>query len=147
MLAPLGFKKQGLIFRRELHEVVHWVGLQSSSSSTEENLKLAVNLAVTVPKLAKPGMQPGIGAAQWSVRLGFFMPIRTDKWWTIASPPDAELAAAEIDVALSSFGIPAFDTLSSISDIAALWRSGVSPGLTEKMRTQYLQELNDAKNA
>lgn len=84
-LAPLGFRRKGQVFFRQLDEVAHIVSLQSSTSSTASVLKMTVNLGVWVSSLAEDGSKPDLWSAHWRERLGYLMPQRIDYWWEVSS--------------------------------------------------------------
>lgn len=142
VLRAAGFRKSGSVFRRPVGDVLHMASLQSSSSSTAGAVRLTVNLAVWVPALAH-GRAPDIWAAHWRERLGFLMPDRGDRWWHIASGTEAVSASHEIGAAISKWALPELDRLSSAEALGRLWRSGVSPGLTNAQAERFLLELSE----
>jgi hypothetical protein len=146
-LRPVGFRKSGLKFSRPLTDVVHLVSVQSSVSSTASSLRATVNLGVWVPALADNGAKPDIWAAHWRERLGFLMPDPTDRWWEACSDREAAAAALEIGHALRTFALPVLDSLATADALAALWRSGRSPGLTEPGAQRYLDALDRGRGA
>jgi len=143
MLAPLGFRRKGQVFTRQLDEVAHILSLQSSSS-TASNLKITVNLGVWVSSLAEDGSKPDLLSAHWSERLGFLMPQRIDCWWEILSGHDAELATKRIVEAIQTYAIPQFERLANRDALVALWKAGHSPGLTEFQAKRYLEKIEHA---
>ncbi|HZM90009.1 MAG TPA: DUF4304 domain-containing protein [Blastocatellia bacterium] len=147
VLAPLGFRKSGSKFSRSLSDVVHLVSVQSSVSSTASLLRATVNLGIWIPALADDGAKPDIWAAHWRERLGFLMPNATDRWWEARSDREAAAAALEIGHALRTFALPVLDSLATADAVAALWRSGRSPGLTERGAQRYLDALDRGRGA
>ena len=140
-LVPLGFRRKGLVFTRQLGEVTHLLSLQSSTSSTASLLKLTVNLGVWVSSLAEPGSKPNLWSAHWRERLGFLMPQRIDYWWEISSDQDAERATREIVEAVQTHAVPQFEQLATKKALEALWRTGRSPGLTAFQTKRYLDSI------
>lgn len=141
-IVPLGFRRRGLVFTRQLGEVTHIVSLQSSTSSTALLLKLTVNLGVWVSSLAEVGSKPDLWSAHWRERLGFLMPQRIDYWWEISSDQDAERATTEIVEAIQTHAIPQLDQLSTKNSLVELWRAGRSPGLTAFQAKRYLDKID-----
>jgi hypothetical protein len=90
------------------------------------------------------GARLSVWDAQWYARIGFFMPEAQDFWWTCSSDESAERAGSEIAALLESCALPEMERLASPTAMAALWKSGRSPGLTDRRRTEYLAELVDA---
>ena len=140
-LLPLGFRRKGLVFTRQLGEVTHILSLQSSTSSTASVLKLTVNLGVWVSSLAQAGSKPDLWSAHWQERLGFLMPQRIDYWWEISSDRDAERATREIVEAIQMHAVPQLEQLASKNALVALWRTGRSPGLTAFQTKRYLDSI------
>ncbi|MCG3134332.1 MAG: hypothetical protein HMLKMBBP_01637 [Planctomycetes bacterium] len=123
VLRPAGFRKRGSVFERSVANVVHLVSLQSSASSTVRACRVTVNLAVWVPRL-HPTRNPDVWDSPWQQRLGSVMSEPGDRWWPLESDASADSAADEIRSALTRFGLPALDALSSESALLELWRSG-----------------------
>ena len=78
-LAPSGFRKAGYLFKREFGQVVHLIGLQSSTSSTAERAKMTLNLAIWCVPASDTDEKPSIWSAHWQERIGHLMPEHTDK--------------------------------------------------------------------
>src|ERR1700694_2550010 len=106
-LTPLGFRRRGTTFRRELAQVVQLVQVQTSQSSSSAVTKLTVNLAVLAPSLSNDRfVRPAVEAAHWRQRIGHLMPGHRDLWWSISDKPQAMLAASEIADRLARDGVP-----------------------------------------
>jgi hypothetical protein len=67
-----------------------------------------------------------------------------DRWWTCTSDQDAKRAGREIATLLEIRALPEMERLASPMAMAALWKSGRSPGLTDGQRVEYLSELRAA---
>ena len=146
LLRPVGFRKSGATFTRPLSDVVHLIGLQSSQSSTSTCFRMTLNLAVWVPAAAEDGNNgPDILSAHWRQRIGTLMPERNDHWWVISSEEEGKVAVQEIGHALRAYGLTALDGLSTSEALARLWRSGASPGLTQRLAQRYLQRVEKRK--
>src|SRR5690349_19877191 len=83
VLRPAGFRKKGANFTRELREVVHFIGLQSSQSSTSTCLRATLNLYIWVRVAAEINQEPDPLSPHWRQRIGMLMPERSDHWWVI----------------------------------------------------------------
>jgi hypothetical protein len=144
-LAPLGYRRSGASFQRELSEVVHLVELQSAQGAADNQVAVTVNLGVYAPVLVdadiRQYIRPSIPQAHWRERLGILLPERRDRWWTIESAEAADLTGCEIAGSVEVFGLP---TLAKIPDLAALrriWEAGASPGLSDYQRRRHLERL------
>jgi hypothetical protein len=141
VLCPVGFRKEGANFARQLREVVHFIGLQSSQSSTSTCLRATLNLSIWVRAAAEANQEPDALSAHWRERIGMLMPERSDHWWVVSSEEEAQATIEEICRALREYGLPALDCLASSEAMRSLWRSGRSPGLTKRLAERYLQRL------
>ena len=149
-LKPLGFRKNGSTFSAETNDVVLFVQMQSSSKTTSIKLVATVNLGVfsrTIATRVGNTREPNILDAQWSSRIGSFLPKPHDKWWEITSEAEAIEVGEEIAEVLQEAALPQFATISSTEDLKRLWETGRSPGLTESQRQQFLRALNDEHSA
>lgn len=142
VLRPVGFRKTGARFNRTLKDVVHLISTQSSTGSTAASLRVTVNLGISISSLVDKGDKPDVWSAHWRERLGFLMPGHHDRWWEVSSDREAAAAALEIAQATKTFALQAFDTLSTVDALVALWRAGRSPGLTESVARRYLDILD-----
>ena len=140
-LRPAGFKKTGLNFARPVNDVIQLISLQSSVSSTASTLKVTVNIGVWLPILAEDWQKPDVWESHWNSRIGFLMPERNDFWWSVSSEPEASVTALQISEAIQRFVFPQLERLATSDTLVELWRSGVSPGLTEFQAKRFLQRL------
>ena len=143
-LRPAGFRKNGSKFTRNLGDVIHLISLQSSTSSTAASLQATANLAVWVPALADNEGPPDMWSSHWRERIGQLMPDRSDRWWTVTNEKEAAVAASEIREAIQMYVLPTFAALATSAALVQLWKSGVSPGLTERQAQRYLQRLHES---
>jgi hypothetical protein len=128
MLKPSGFRKNGSTFIKECgDDVVLEVNLQKSTSSTSTHLRATVNLRVysrTLTRALGHRMDyPADPYRHWEARIGKFMPEQSDVWWTVQTQQTAMQAGEEITEALSRFGLPALEAVSSTEKLRALWLS------------------------
>jgi Domain of unknown function (DUF4304) len=140
LLKQRGFRKSGLNFSASGSGVTLLVSLQSSTGSTQGSLKITCNLGIRVEQLAtRPGS--GVWDAHWRERIGFFLPEPRDYWWVCSSDEDARRVGYEIAALLENRALPTMEELATPAALAALWSSGSSPGLTERLRVEYLSQL------
>lgn len=145
-LAREGFEKLGAnAFSRRVNDVLHIVELQKSKYSTASCFEFTVNLGVLSLELANragtDAYAPQICFCHWTARLGELMPEAQDKWWEISSGEGASTVAEEVTTAIVQYGLPALAALDSTSRLKAFWESGNYGGLTEFLRTKYLDLL------
>ena len=105
-----------------------------------------MNLGVWLPTLAGGSEKPDIWSAHWRQRIGTLMPDRADRWWDVASETEGGTVAMELNAALKDYGFPALQAVSTTSALVQLWRSGQSPGLTERQRERFLARLTNDHN-
>ena len=144
-LKPRGFRKTKALFAAERNDTVLFIQLQSSRRTTKDVLVATVNLGIfsrTVAECLGNTRSPNIGDAHWLVRIGYFLPTASDKWWVIQSESEAILCAAEIMSLLIDKALPEMERLNSTESLKALWSTEVSPGLSDNKRKQYLKALS-----
>lgn len=110
---------------------------------------VTVNLGVFLKPLAiKLGDEiksPNVSDCHWRQRIGNIMPNGFDKWWEVSNTKEANQASHDIVTMLTDWGIPVLDNLSSLEKVIALWKDGISPGVTEGLRQRYLAILGNTK--
>lgn len=142
-LVPAGFRKTGSVFKRSRKDIVHLLSLQSSNESTASLLRVTANLAIWTGVLSDERTKPDVSASQWRQRIGFLLPVHQDYWWIARSEIEARDVASEICDAVMKYGLPALDGISSTADLATLWESNRSPGLTAIQAQRYLACLRE----
>lgn len=141
VLKPSGFRKKGSTFVKECgDDVVLEVNLQKSSSSTSAGLRATVNLRVysrTLSRAMGHSMDyPADPHRHWEERIGSLMPEQRDRWWSVPTSQAAVQAGEDIAEALSRFGLPALDAVSSTEKLRTLW-------LTHGKEPDYVAVLTD----
>ena len=125
-----------------------FVQLQSSIKTTKDSLIVTVNLGIFSKRVAVivgNTRKPNILEAHWQVRIGHFMHEGVDKWWEIHNGGEADSVGREISTILSTEVLPKMKSLASTRSLKSLWESGISPGLTDFERKQYLQALQKSE--
>jgi len=143
LLKKHGFKKNGMTFTAMQSGVTLIVGIQSSTGSTQDSLKVTCNVAIQIDQLST-GTGASVWDAHWRKRIGFFMPEPYDHWWGCKSEKEADRVGQEIATLLESQALPKMMELASPFALATLWTSGVCPGLTEMQRVENLRILTAA---
>ncbi len=126
LLKPLGFRKRGVIYRRQLPELWWLIGVQRSRWNTSSECEFTMNFGVYVPGMAAAYNRPD---PKWPVvadcvvhaRVGSLNPKPTDLWWTITLEDDAEkvdtLIREEISQQLQHYVLPFLHRLQSKWDV------------------------------
>jgi hypothetical protein len=143
-LRPLGFRKRDRTWRRPCDGNMAVIEVQRNKWNTKNNIGFTVNTGVICGVLLED-WQPPIGKARevdahLRKRLGRYAIIPRDIWWTIKPGTRSSAIIRQLAPLLNkadSFLLGHSRT----ADLINLWRTGVSPGLTEKQREQYLNEL------
>ncbi len=140
LLKPMGFRKSGSNFVAKREAATLTINLQSSVGSSQDVLKITCNAAIHLNQISQAS-RPNIWNAHWQERIGFFMPEPRDYWWLCPSDEAAEQTGREIAALLEESVIPEIERLAVPAAMAAMWKSGRSPGLTAHQCTRYLNEL------
>jgi hypothetical protein len=141
-LRHCGFTRKGVNFRKVVDGNVQVVNFQKSSSSSRDEVKFTMNLGIVVGRLNDHLDAEGatVGAAHLAERIGMLLD-GSDKWWFINSATARDALTVEVVDATERVAIPYLAGLETTQAIAKLWRSGVSPGVTQKLRARYLAEI------
>ncbi len=145
VLKPLGYRKSSATFRRVIGDVVHMVEVQGSSANTSGDASFTVNIGVFAPALVDEDVRKftkaSIPEAHWRMRLGELSPSRQDLWWRVGALTGAEAAAVEISKLIERSALPALAQLPDLASLASVWKSGHSPGLTERQCAKLLSRV------
>jgi hypothetical protein len=141
-LKLLGYKRSNTTFTLDTNELIYYIQVQSSQSSTSKVAKVTVNLGILSKHLLiNSGLQPDIGHCQWRFRLGNFLDKPTDKWWIIDSLNTAKSASKEIIGLIENKVLKEWKVIKSTNDLREIWITGRCTGITDKARLIYLNEL------
>jgi hypothetical protein len=145
LLKPIGYRKSASVFISSVHDVVHLIEVQGSRSSTSDNAKFTVNVAVFAPALVYPDVRDttkaSVAGSHWRQRLGNLSPEHTDLWWEANSTETAHVAALDICQRIERYAVPALAKVASLHSLYRLWATGESPGVTALQRSEYLAQL------
>lgn len=144
LLKKRGFRKKGANFYASHPGVTLKVGLQSSTISTRDSLKITCNLKIFFAEPLADPRGSTVSNADWEMRIGGFLGEPCDFWWPCSSDEAAQRAGREMAALLEERALPVMEQLASSSALAALWASGLSPGLTARGRIEKLTRLTAA---
>lgn len=148
VLKDAGYTKRGTSFRLDSEGNAQIVAFQRSSKSTASAIVFTINLGVVSGALVRksdPEKDPsreGIEAAHIRERIGALTPENDDRWWTVTASPAGDISAEVADL-VATLAIPFLRKHATDRDLLALWRTGRSPGLTERQRVRNLALLED----
>ena len=141
----LGFVRRGALLRVVKDGNAGVIEFQKSSKSSSEVILFTVNLVVICGSLLDPEHGSVEKAKSYDAhlrqRIGMLMAGRPDKWWEIKGNTEAEALSVEVFDLILSEGAPYIMRYLDSDQLAALWKSGKSPGLTETQRVRFLEKL------
>lgn len=142
-LKSYGFKKKGMNFSLPQNDLVYFIQIQSSLSSTSTACLLTLNIGIVSLKLCTLTEieRPSYYDSHWMERIGFFMDKPADKWWTLKDQVSTSHASDEIIELLANRVLPDIFSFKTTSDLEGFWLKGHSTGLTERQRQDYLKLL------
>ena len=143
LLKEHGFKKSGMNFSLTSNELIYFIQLQSSQSSTATVCKLTVNTGIVLKELIEHTgpKKPGYIDSHWQRRIGFYLDQPIDKWWTIDSMESALQASNEIKDLLANRVLPKMFSFKTTKDFTDAWLNGSNDGLSDYMRDLYLDMM------
>lgn len=143
ILKDKGFKKVGMNFNCKQNDLIYFIQIQSSQSSTAAVCKLTVNIGIVSLKLCElMGIsKPGYLNSHWRKRIGSYLDHPTDKWWTIADMATADNSTNEITALLKNRVLPDMFSFKTTFDLEQFWLSGRCQGITEYERKNFLKSL------
>lgn len=141
-----GFRRRRLALIKDSGNAVAAIEFQKSQQSTRDETIFTVNLIVVHRDLdhqSEINSRKSEGAkVHFCQRIGILLPGRPNKWWSVARGVPEEKMASEISNLIVEKAIPYVTPYLDLNVLVALWKSGQSPGLTEKQRTQYLAQAS-----
>ncbi|HYV95257.1 MAG TPA: DUF4304 domain-containing protein [Chitinophagales bacterium] len=143
LLKEKGFKRTGMNFSMANGDLIYFIQIQSSQSSTATVCKLTVNVGIVSLKLCELTEinKPNYLNSHWTKRIGFYFDKPADKWWTISDTTSADNAREEIIDLLTKRVLPNIFSFKSTADLKDFWLKGNYAGLTEKQQEYYLKLL------
>lgn len=144
-LTDVGFSGSGPVFRIVKDGNCGLIQFQRSQTNTAERLLFTVNVGIVCGSLFEGPTgklkKARITDAHVCQRLGRFLPESHDKWWEITSRTEIGYLTAELSDLIAAKAVPYILSLTNTTAIVSLWRSGQSPGLTERQRLRLLSRL------
>ena len=151
VLKPLGFKRQGKVFRILVKDMCGIIDFQRSTTSTANRIQFTINVGVACGDLLEPWdpkLQDAVSSSsQLRERIGALMPERCDKWWEIVEGTDREALAREMTELIIGTCVPYVMPYLDRHKLIELWESGRSPGLTGHQRIKYLARLKSSDSS
>lgn len=125
-----GFRKKGLVWNRNLGDIVHVLDIQPSRWNTKDEKSFTINVGV----LYKPAWSICWGKACPEVikahdcfpefRIGQLLanlaPKALDKWWTLKSEDDVEVVGEELQDVISEKCLPFLESCASLRQISVI---------------------------
>lgn len=142
-----GFSKKGNCFFREAEGNWGLIGFQKSRKSSADEVVFTLNIGTCSGRLLRFFFQdwldqkPSIEICHWRERIGFLLPDRQDKWWTIKSSDSIDFLVAELNCHMVDVVFPSINQNLSDGQLCEEWLSGRSPGLTDIQRLMNLSVL------
>lgn len=139
-LASSGFKRERLKFIRRANEIVSLIELQSSRSSTRTDATYVINCGVVCRALFEPGSSFFWTECHWRERVNDAAGV--ERWHAVRATDDPkEIADRTYDI-VKAEALPRLERLQTNAALAALWKSGEGPGLTDGQRLRSLGQLS-----
>lgn len=146
-LLQQGYRRKNLTYGKRTDHywlVINW---QVSTDKLPGKIKFTVNLGVHDLRLAEMYEDPvkacpDVWMCHLRERIGFVMPERIDKWWVIdeLAPISADLVEEFLNIT-KDVAVPYLNKFKERNDLLDLWKSGISPGQTDKQRIRLVQDL------
>lgn len=142
-----GFSRKGLTFYINQHENYGLINFQKSTKSNSDVVIFTVTVGVVSRRLLRFFSSEQRSAnllvddCHWRERLGFLLPSRQDKWWTIDANTSITYLAEEISDYITALAIPKLNEYVRDESLRDLWLSGHSPGLTNFQRLMNLSVM------
>lgn len=147
-LKPEGFPKKGSNFILDSADVRLIIQLQKSTSSSADQLRFTINLGayskIVAVRLGYPKERIETASepdCHWRERIGSLLPEKQDKWWKVTSDEDVRRSSQEVIDGLARYGLPALAEVDSTAKLRDLWTKGLSGGVTEMQRQDFLKAL------
>jgi len=145
LLNKHGFKGRGNTFISKKNDIYCLINFQKSRKSSAAEVIFTVNLGIASSALfnffSKEVKQPTIEDCHYRQRIGFLLPQRVDKWWTINLDTEMNKLCDELKRCLVEYAFIELEKYSSNESLRDLWMSDKCPGLTDTLRLMNLTVL------
>ena len=137
-LKTLGYTRSGTRFIRRGTEVLSLIELQTSRSSTNNELSFVVNFGVVVISLTEGSdlSKPTYTDCHWGSRVSGQDGV--ERWWTVRVEDSPAELAEMLESVLRREVLPALESKQTEEAMIALWQTGRSPLLVEAQRLLFL---------
>lgn len=142
-----GFSRKGLTFYINRDGNYGLINFQKSTKSNSDMIIFTINIGVISRRLLQffsaeqRSTDLFVDNCHWRERIGFMLPTRQDKWWTIEANTSTEHLAEELCEYIVSLAIPEINKYIEDEALRDLWLSGRSPGLTNFQRLMNLSVM------
>ena len=137
-------RKQGTL-RRIVGDNAALINFQKSRWNSSDSVSFTLNLSIVCGALLDSGITTIKSAKEYDghlrQRIGYLTSEAADKWWEVNKATKVVALSAEIASLVISAAVPYLERYVRTEDLAALWETGQSPGLTEVQRLRYLAQL------
>jgi hypothetical protein len=142
-----GFARAKRSFWTQSENNVGIIDVRKSSKSTTDRATFTMNVGMWSARIGRfvtgrlKSHPPGIDDCHWRERIGFLLPAREDRWWTIGESDDPATVAGQLSPIFNDVAVPA--VIAHLQDEALRdeWLAGNSAGLTDVQRLMYLTIL------
>ena len=137
LLKSHGFKMRGTGFWRATDGLLHDIRFQASMWGTSASGQFTINVGVTHPQMYELFVRRPIprnpSSAQWPIseRIGFLLPEKRDRWWSVDEGTDVSTLGQEIVRIVEASAIPFLDSLRDRQQFAAYFGEGCRAGMTD----------------
>lgn|GEM_PF-907497 len=132
-----GFKTRGRGFWRETDGLLHDIAFQASMWGTAASGQFTINVGVTHPQMYALFVHRAVpknpSSAHWPIsqRIGFLLPEKRDKWWSVDETTDVPTLGQEIARALETAALPFLDSLRNRQQFGAYLDAGYWVGIPD----------------
>lgn len=144
-----GFRRKKTTYGKKTEYYWLVINFQISTDDLPGKLKFTLNIGILDLRLAElleepVKVCPDVWACHMRERIGFVMPEHFDKWWVIdAQSPVSNDVTNEFLKILRDFVVPYTNRFSKKDDLLNLWKTGVSPGITDRQRINFIEMLEN----
>ncbi|MDN2700410.1 DUF4304 domain-containing protein [Janthinobacterium sp. SUN100] len=140
-----GFRRKKVTYSKNTEHQWQLVNWQISTDDLPGKIKFTINVGVHNLELAKileEDGKPDVWDCHLRQRVGFLLPEHSDKWWIVDSTsPIPQALVDELRGILREYVMPFLSGLSAKDDLLDLWKTGVSPGKTDRQRLNFINLL------
>ncbi|MBW4890863.1 DUF4304 domain-containing protein [Mucilaginibacter sp. HMF5004] len=140
-LKPLGYKHKGNWYTATTNnDLTYYINLQSSTASTNQLLKITLNIEIASAKLAAfdDDRMPIDQRRHFTKRIGFYLDNPEDRWWTVSDENTANTCADEIIRLFEKKALPQIKEIRSTNDLVDLMKKSNTEKTISFFREKYI---------